>query len=94
MVWAEKLPVKRDYGLNVNENCFIYYTYRPSDSQVFQKLGFNDPQVLLDKITELVNIANQSPHSCPYIPRLVPNTCGFCEIFTAVSNYSLNCEYC
>ena len=63
MVWAEKLPVKRDYGLNVNENCFIYYTYRPSDSQVFQKLGFNDPQVLLDKITI-------SEHSKPITPQL------------------------
>ena len=92
------MPVKQGYyGLKVNENCLIssiYCTYRPSNSQVFQKLGLNDPQVLLDKITELVNIANQSPHSCSYIPRLVPNTCGFCEIFTAVSNDSLSCEYC
>ena len=52
------------------------------------------PKIFLSQVNHTTNsVTKPTAPSRPYIPRLVPIACGFCnEIFIAVYEYSLQCE--
>ena len=52
------------------------------------------PKIFLSQVNHTTNsVTKPTAPSSPYIPRLVPIACGFCnETFIAVYEYSLQCE--